>query len=457
MSNLDRSNLQDLATWLDGRRWYGDKGRRLKRASTTLGAEAKVSGRNVSIEIARLEYDHGEPASYLLVHDRALRQVDGIESADLRSWILDGFFERRVLTGGEHGSITWATIAVDRLMPRSLDEESTVFGGEQSNTSIVYGERSILKLFRRLRPGLNPEVEIGAYLTEHTSFSAFPRLLGTITASVDGNEMTLAALQEFIPNSEDAWTWLTTRLIDPDQHPGTLDAIRLLGVRTGELHVALASAAGGPFSPEPASEPYCRSMLSEARHELRDTLLLLERHFFPGVAELGVVLSQKLEALEMLKGTTITRIHGDYHLGQVLRTPDGDFRILDFEGEPTRSLPERRARSSPLRDVAGMLRSLDYAAETARRSAGANVSAIDAWLTDARAEFLSGYESAALRHSRLDKSLDTDERAAVLDAFEVHKALYEVRYELGNRPDWVDIPLSALHRIASQSGNPGPT
>ena len=144
----------------------------------------------------------------------------------------------------------------------------------------------------------------------------------------------------------------------------------------------------------------------------------------------------------------ITRIHGDYHLGQVLRTLDDDFAILDFEGEPSRPLEERRAKASPLRDVAGMLRSFDYAAETLRRANGADPVAVDAWYRAARDAFMAGYDDTVAGDAVLRRGWDPDSRPAVLAAFEVHKALYEARYELNNRPDWLDIPLNALRRIA---------
>ncbi|MDQ4044812.1 MAG: alpha-amylase, partial [Chloroflexota bacterium] len=155
-----------------------------------------------------------------------------------------------------------------------------------------------------------------------------------------------------------------------------------------------------------------------------------------------------LDAFLQLEGTMITRMHGDYHLGQVLRTEDGDFAILDFEGEPTRSLAERRAKASPLRDVAGMLRSFDYAAETARRTEGGERAGIDKWYADSRNALLHAYTDTISSDDELMRGWNAQSREDVLAAFEVHKALYETRYELNNRPDWLEIPLNALRRIA---------
>jgi maltose alpha-D-glucosyltransferase/alpha-amylase len=222
-------------------------------------------------------------------------------------------------------------------------------------------------------------------------------------------------------------------------------------MRTAEMHAAFASGRTDHFVPEVASGSYAEKVRAEALAELRDTVDQLERRGVGGAGALGGALQAALDALLELEGTMITRIHGDYHLGQVLRTENEDFAILDFEGEPTRSLAERRAKASPLRDVAGMLRSFDYAAETARRESGGETADIDSWYEAARSEFLAGYDSVARGNSVLMRGWEEGAREAALAAFEIHKALYEVRYELSNRPDWLEIPLNALRRIAAAS------
>jgi maltose alpha-D-glucosyltransferase/alpha-amylase len=265
---------------------------------------------------------------------------------------------------------------------------------------------------------------------------------------------TIAAAQAYIPSVGDAWAWITERINDPGVRPATVEAAGVLGARTGEMHVAFASGTSDAFAPEMASGAYADAVAAEARAELRDTIDQLERRGVGGALELGDVLDASLDALRSLEGTMITRIHGDYHLGQVLRTSNEDFAILDFEGEPTRSLDERRAKASPLRDVAGMLRSFDYAAETARRAAGGvETEDIDEWYAAARASYLDGYNAVVRQNSLLMRGWEEGERDATLAALEVHKALYEVRYELGNRPDWLDIPLNALRRIARPATN----
>jgi trehalose synthase-fused probable maltokinase len=305
-----------------------------------------------------------------------------------------------------------------------------------------------MKVFRKLREGMNPEVEIGEFLTIHTEFRAFPRLLGTIDLEDGDTVTTVAAVQDFVPSVGDAWSWITERIGDPEIRARTIEAARRLGVRTGEMHIAFASGRSDGFVPEVASGAYADAVRAESLAELNDTIDQLGRRGVGGSKALGVALEGALDALTDLEGTMITRIHGDYHLGQVLRTRADDFAILDFEGEPTRSLAERRAKASPLRDVAGMLRSFDYAAETGRRNTEGDTASIDAWYGSSRDAFMDGYDATVRENSTLMRGWERGARPAVLAAFELHKALYEVRYELGNRPDWLEIPLNALRRIA---------
>ncbi|HEV2127972.1 MAG TPA: phosphotransferase, partial [Thermomicrobiales bacterium] len=336
----------------------------------------------------------------------------------------------------------------DEVLIGLKGQESRVFRGEQSNTSIVFGDRVILKLFRKQREGINPEVEIGTFLTRYTSFEAFPKLYGTISLEDGERETTIGALQQFIPSVRDAWSWLTERVTDAALRPSTIEAAATLGSRTGEMHRALASGTDDAFVPEQASGAYATAVRAEAIAELRETVEQLEHRGVENAAALGDALASSLDAFLQIEGTMITRIHGDYHLGQVLRTEDRDFAILDYEGEPTRSLVERRAKASPLRDVAGMLRSLDYAAETARRAGGGERDDLDAWYEDSRDAFLRAYTDTVSSDEFLMRGWNAESRADVLAAFEVHKALYETRYELNNRPDWLEIPLNALQRIA---------
>jgi maltose alpha-D-glucosyltransferase/alpha-amylase len=438
---------QTLDRWLDGQRWYGDKGRELSSAAPVYRAEAPVAGIRLAIEVTRLEYRDGPAAEYLLLRDLDAPDRDAIDAPAARAELLAGFAERRDLTGETGGRLVWRPLAGD-IDWGALSGDSRVFRGEQSNSSIIYGDRAIMKLFRKLREGVNPEVEIGAFLTRETDFRAFPALLGTIDLERDEAITTVAAVQAFVPSVGDAWGWITERIGDPEIRDRTIEAAGTLGARTGQMHIALASGASDAFAPEEATAAYAEAVRAEALAELSDTIEQLRQRGVGGADGLGAALEYALDALRGIQGTMITRIHGDYHLGQVLRTDNEDFAILDFEGEPTRSLAERRAKASPLRDVAGMLRSFDYAAETARRAAGGDTAAIDAWYGSSREAFLDGYDAVVRDNPVLMRGWDQDARASALAALELHKALYEVRYELGNRPDWLEIPLNALRRLA---------
>jgi trehalose synthase-fused probable maltokinase len=448
MTERDKTRTMELASWLGERRWYGDKARALTGADVEFHLEAGVDREPLALDVARLTYDAGEPASYLLFRTEDHPDVDGIESDAVRAWLLNGFAESRALSG-DGGRLRWRPLPGEPVDWPGLAGASRVFRGEQSNTSVVYGDRAILKVFRKLREGTNPEVEVGEFLTEHTAFTAFPRLLGVIELESRGVVTTIAAAQAFIPSVSDAWSWLTARLGDAEIRPATIAAARLLGTRTGEMHIAFASGASSAFAPEEATDHYAESMRSDAVRELDVTVAQLERAGVDEAAALGAGLMPALDALRAIEGTMVTRIHGDYHLGQVLRTARDDFAILDFEGEPTRPLAERRAKASPLRDVAGMLRSFDYAAETARRATPGEARDIDVWYLAAREAFLEGYDEVVRNDAVMMHGWTPEGRSAALAALELHKALYEVRYELSNRPDWLAIPLNALRRLAT--------
>lgn len=450
MAERDRMDIKQLESWLMQRRWYGDKTRHIEQADTAFRVEVGLEDLDMTIEVIRLSYSAGPPADYLLLRDSNEPEEDGIESSEIRSWVLRGLAEERSLPGEGEGQLRWHRTVDTVALGDDVAGSSRVFRGEQSNSSIVYGNRAIMKLFRKIREGVNPEVEIGEFLTQNTEFTAFPRLLGTIDLELGDTATTVAAVQEFIPSVGDAWEWVTERVGDSARWRDTIDASRLLGVRTGEMHVAFATGRADRFVPEVASGAYADKVRAEAMAELSDTVEQLERRGVGGASALGATLESSLDALLELEGTMITRVHGDYHLGQVLRTADDDFAILDFEGEPTRPLAERRAKASPLRDVAGMLRSFDYAAESARRNGGDSQNEeIADWYDMSRTAFLDGYNSVVRENSVLMRGWEPGARSAVLAALEMHKALYEVRYELSNRPDWLEIPLNALRRIAN--------
>jgi trehalose synthase-fused probable maltokinase len=317
--------------------------------------------------------------------------------------------------------------------------------GEQSNTSIRYGDALILKLFRRLQFGPNPDVEIGWFLTEHSTFRGTPAVAGSLDyTSPQGAIASLALLQVFEPNRGDAWTTTLDRLrlvlegADPTE---SVDSIGRLGVTTAEMHLALA-AGDGDFAAEPISASDVVAWRAAIHEEVEAAAHALAAR---GITVDAQALLQRADGIRGLIGAEKARHHGDYHLGQILEREDGSFVVIDFEGEPAKPLAVRREKRSPLRDVAGLLRSLDYARNAALRSGdvadATRLRRAAGWYNTAREAFLGTYDEA-VRRGR--PSLRPDDLAAPLAALELEKAAYEVLYELNNRPDWLPIPLAAL-------------
>jgi maltose alpha-D-glucosyltransferase/alpha-amylase len=384
----------------------------------------------------------------------------------------------------------------------------TVSRVEQSNTSIIYGDRLILKLFRKLQDGPNPDLELGRYLAEEARFTQTAPLAGSLEYQRQrgGATATLGILHGLVPNEGDAWSYTLDELgrfferalAAPDltepvalaaaalleaagQEPPELarDTIdiylneaRLLGQRTAELHLALAANRADPaFAPEALSTLFQRSIYQSMRSQAAQVFTLLRKQLkrLPEVAQadaqqalnaesrvnacLRAVIGGKLDA-------TRTRIHGDYHLGQVLFT-GGDFVIIDFEGEPARGVNERRMKRSPLRDVAGMLRSFHYAASTAlaeevaagmAQDAGQGIARLEQWASFWRlwvsAAFLGAYLDTAGSASFVPR--DREQLRVMLDTLLLNKAIYELGYELNNRPDWVRIPLNGILELVGE-------
>jgi maltose alpha-D-glucosyltransferase/alpha-amylase len=373
---------------------------------------------------------------------------------------------------------------------------SRVGSAEQSNTSILYGDHLILKLFRRIQPGENPEVEIGRFLTEVARFPHIPPFLGEIAMTQPGwKKTTVAMLQAMVANKGDGWQWFLDQLAsffpavaalhDAPEFPApgfltdhrppseimaharaSLEAAALLGRRTAEMHLALATPTDDPaFAAEPSTAKdlardagRIEAQISLALNALKAKLADLDD---ATVEDAGLLLSRRHNlfaragAIATLEAAGLRiRIHGDYHLGQTLRTGGGakgtgNFVIIDFEGEPARSLAERRQKQSPLRDVAGMIRSFSYAAHTgvdryltANPDAGPIAAWALCWQNTVSAEFLRAYrDTIAARPDLLPPPQPSQE---LLDGYLLEKALYELHYELNNRPSWLRIPLSGI-------------
>jgi maltose alpha-D-glucosyltransferase/alpha-amylase len=405
----------------------------------------------------------------------------------------------------------------ERLVVRRL-------GAEQSNTSVLFEEYGVLKLYRRLQPGVHPEIEMVRFLVERAGFANTPPLLGTIEMSLPADPYSGSPLSEpdpgitaegrrlpdasvpaqtgetvlalgllfgFVRNQGDGWSmalnYLSRYLDDalneaapgamppdqalelPDPDLFFLGLARQLGLRTGEMHRALAEFGDDPaFAPEPITRDDIAAWRGELRDSVEDMLgrLRASRDRLPEpVRELAdqiVESSDRLEeAIGMLAPDNICAVkcrhHGDYHLGQVLAVQN-DFYIIDFEGEPSRPMGQRRRKNSPLRDVAGMIRSFDYATSTAVRQIGesrpASLPRAAALAESWRERAVAGFRAAYRKATRFSPVFPANklQGKALIDFFTLEKAVYEVRYELANRPDWLSIPLAGVLRVLAKTG-----
>jgi maltose alpha-D-glucosyltransferase / alpha-amylase len=376
---------------------------------------------------------------------------------------------------GEHCKIIFMPTTAYALL-RGEPSASLAAGvplAQGSNTALKCGERLFLKLYRRLQSGVNPEAEIGCFLTEVAHFPHIAPVAGVVEyRRDDGTSATLALLQAFVLNQGDGWDYTVNYLVrflgdqrsgEPpaaDAHGAYLALIRTLAMRTAQLHGALATPSEDPlFAAAPTTTADLRAWRERVGSAVAATFALLadalEQLPAAARAEAAALLLARDKLLQRIDGARVPelralkiRVHGDYHLGQVL-VARNDFVIVDFEGEPARTLAERREKQSPLRDVAGMLRSFAYARHAALQRGTPQASddyakwdaLLQEWERATRDTFLNRYDEVA-RACHLYESFAEVQPLIVL--FEIEKALYELRYELGNRPDWASIPLHAL-------------
>jgi trehalose synthase-fused probable maltokinase len=450
-------------TWLALQRWFGGKARTIDRLRVADVVWLGHDRDSRAIVILDVHYRHdrrGEPVErYALLaaiaeSSPAVTELS-TDAASIRTVL-------RALVAGAHapgvrgGEIVAADVtdAARRDLGDGAAESISVkpLGFEQSNTSLRIGRGYVLKLIRRLHQGENPQLEIGRFLAR-VGFRFAPPLHGSLTyRGRDGGHSSVAALEGWVDNAGDGWRYVLDAL-ERGAIPSLTADLARLGAITAAFHVALASDAHDEaFAPEPVSSTEARQWRDAVAADAARLLEIVEHdqpHWPAEAAALGRMLldrrehvAARLDALDLTGGLAPMRkirVHGDFHLGQTLKTSDG-FVLIDFEGEPARPLAERRQKHCALKDVAGLLRSLDYAEATAsRRSPAAAGAAVI--LSQA---FLDGYYTEPHLGSFLPR--DREQSAAILTLFELEKALYEVEYELNNRPDWLHIPLAAVVR-----------
>ena len=496
-----------LPAFLANKRWYAERGN--SPASARISATIPLVPADPGLGLAIIETKgRHAPATYLLPLTISWTRLDrerqnpntlaAVRRGAREGTLLDATADPRFIAFLLDNLRASATIDTDQgrieFKPTSAlpKNDPTAMGDvhavdtEQSNTTVVVETDCVVKLFRRLDQGVNPEIEIGRFLTETVQFSHMPPLLGSVELMANGASSAIAVVHGFVQNQGDAWT-VTGAYLDrfveeqrlltaeaageSDEQAAYLRRAQHVGRRVAELQLALASRDDLPdFAPEPITaddvRTWTESVLQRAERTLdeltqrRSDLTENDRQLTDALLSHRVSLPARLRELlpDDIDAVKI-RHHGDFHLGQMLIVRD-DVVIIDFEGEPRRSIEERRRKAPAARDVAGLIRSIDYssiaALERALKSApdehGKIARALDGWRETSVSSFLSAYRQS-LNDVRLwPQSLQSADR--LLDFFLLEKAFYEIEYELAHRPSWLRVPLAGTWRILSRAERP---
>lgn len=435
-------DLTKLPEYLKHQRWFSGKAWPIKSVAVVDHATLDFGPCAFSLAIVEVLYELGHPERYLLPVKPSSEGIqDALEDTECLRALFQLIREQREVSsssGRIHGE--WLATS-DGLTALPSPPPVRRLHVEQSNTSVVIGEKAIMKIIRKLEAGVNPEHEMGRFLATRTSFRATPMLLGAL--SLEGPAgATLALVHRFVPNAVDGWKYTLERFRRPGDIDGAFrEEMRELGRRLGELHHALASEKEDPgFAPEPVLQEDLQRWSASIMGELGVTLADAGRLHVDLENQRERLMEHAKRLAHVAPSGQKIRIHGDLHLGQVLRA-EGQWLIFDFEGEPARTFTQRREKYSPMRDVAGMLRSFDYAEATVLLEGHPP----GPRMAPSRDAFLEGYRETTRGAAFLPA--DDATFGAMLRAFELEKLLYEVRYELQNRPDWVRIPVQALLRM----------
>ena len=466
-----------LIEFLESKRWFGEKGHEILDARVHDAIPIDWQNTRKPFAVSRVDVTTVSGTwTYQLFSPRAEVDVDALQDPDFLRGLADVWVK-----GASFGDGVRWIVETEGNTPLVVPPNAPVAlsSGEQTNSSVILNREAILKLYRRLEAGVHPDVEVSRFLTIERQFVNVPVLMGTIRFEDAGGVTIAGMLQEYVQGATDGWTYvleqlsaLGSRLPAPDdKNKGPRAESRLirdafeLGVVVRALHDTLASGdPGSAFDLHPATKSDVRRWVAGAEATIESGVAALRRACSAGslhpdacdaadrILDQKPTLVARLNELETGFSSDAganTRTHGDLHLGQVLRSATGQFLIIDFEGEPRRTLEERRSRSSPLRDVAGMLRSFTYAfafSSRQRVNAESPEPLAAAWESAVRQAFLDGYFSEP--HGRpglLPNSRREADRLIAL--FESEKLFYELQYELAHRPDWVSIPLRDITRL----------
>lgn len=462
----------NLLEFLKKQRWFAAKSATPTSARIVDSVVVPWGGGRYALARAAVEFD-GSDQMYQLAMASDASTYDALHHDILVKGLVDAMLKGASVTAG---GLTWKAESLRDDSTPITNTKATLGSAEQSNTSIIVGDSAIIKLFRLLRPGIHPDVEVTRFLTTKAGFANTPRLLAEARFEKDGEVTVAATMQALVAGATDAWAYALERgrayfgapkAAEPEN--GFVEDARRLGTITRAMHEALASDDDDPaFAPEDVSHDDLDRWAQRTQQMIRDSLTLLERAIakpeFPKgrLAEANALLRRREHYLTWINAIDDSldedvgmriRVHGDYHLGQVLHTASNDFMIIDFEGEPSRPLEERREKTSALRDVAGMLRSFAYAAATLGNEFEKTLDLatrelrVARWERDVRAAFLEGYLGAP---NTEDSSILPEQPAHVrqmISMFEAEKAFYELSYELNNRPAWVGIPMRGISKL----------
>lgn len=493
------SFCRKLETFLPSKRWYSAKDDTIAAVSF----QALIPLKDVFLAVILVALKGGEKPTFLIPLRLAFDEkadavpenavVTGVVTAeekkgviydaagddDFAACLLPFLAEDMSVDVGGSMVLSGVSTAAGKTLIREVDGlPQKMLGLEQSNTSLIIGKKIMLKMYRRTAFGSHPEVVTTSFLTEEAKFKNTPAYLGMLELKyADGRTMALGILQSFVPNVGDGWSYTMDYLKScfaealaegkmPD-HASYLNEARLLGQRTAEMHRAFAKGTDDIFKPTPVTADDLAAWRDQTTAQADKTLAVAKANVenLTGDVKERVenlingrerIVARINELLPVVADGNKTRFHGDYHLGQVVIDDTGDFYILDFEGEPLRPISERQVKQSVLKDVAGMVRSFDYAAFGAvlmyvlpeNREKALKLAA--EWQRQATRAFLDGY----FDHMADCDSLPADREVTLklLDLFVLEKALYEVIYEVANRPDWLAIPMNGLSRLIDLNG-----